>query len=375
MRIVKDTAEGLSLMVPGYRVDVQRPCDVVEDILRIYGYNNVEIPSSVKSSLNIKGEVDRSNKLANLVSEQLVGAGFREILNNSLTREAYYTELKSYPSTGLVRLMNPLSSDLGVLRSSLLFGGLEVIAHNANRKMANLRLFEWGNCYHFDGTKESTAERPLTPYSEEFHMGMWLCGNRVEGSWAHPDEESSVYELKANVMNVLRRIGLPIRGMVVSDGHNDIFAKSLSIADRNGKVMVELGLVSRCLTAQCDISMPVYYADFNWTALMKKVGKAAVSFQEICKFPPVSRDLALLVDKNVAFADIERIAYACGKKYLKRVELFDVYEGKNLEEGKKSYAVNFQLQDEQKTMSDKQTDAIMKNIIAQLEKEVGAKLR
>lgn len=375
MRITGETAEELSLMVPGYRVDVQRPCDVVEDILRIYGYNNVEIPSSVKSSLNIKGEVDRSNKLANLVSEQLVGAGFHEILNNSLTREAYYTDLKSYPSTGLVRVMNPLSSDLGVLRSSLLFGGLEVIAHNANRKMANLRLFEWGNCYHFDAAKESTPERPLSPYSEELHMGIWLSGNRVEGSWAHPNEMSSVYELKAYVMNILRRIGFPMRGMLTVEGHNDIFAKSLSVSDRNGKVFVGLGIVSRSVTSKADLSIPVYYADLNWSSIMKKVGKTAVSFQEICKFPPVSRDLALLVDKSVAFSEIERVAYACGKKLLKRVELFDVYEGKNLEEGKKSYAVNFILQDEQKTMSDKQTDAIMKTIIAQLEKEVGAKLR
>ena len=375
MQIVKEDAEGLSLLVPAYRVDVQRPCDVIEDILRIYGYNNVEIPTSVKSSLNIKGDVDRSNKLANLISEQLVGAGFNEILNNSLTKEAYYEGLECCPPSSLVHLMNPLSNDLGVLRGTLLFGGLEVIAHNANRKMANLRLFEVGNCYHMDASKESTPERPLAPYSEESHLGLWVCGNRVEGSWAHPAEETSVYELKAYVMNILLRIGLPLGGLVIGNGSSDLFGKSLQIADRNGKVFVELGLVRRALTARLGIEMPVYFADLNWTALMKKVRNASVSFREISKFPAVSRDLALLVDKSVEFAAIERVAYACEKKLLRSVVLFDVYEGKNLEAGKKSYAVNFILQDETKTMSDKQTAAIMQKIITQLEKQIGAKLR
>ena len=375
MQIVKEDAEGRSLLVPAYRVDVQRPCDVIEDILRIYGYNNVEIPTSVKSSLNIKGDVDRSNKLANLISEQLVGAGFNEILNNSLTKEAYYEGLECCPPSSLVHLMNPLSNDLGVLRGTLLFGGLEVIAHNANRKMANLRLFEVGNCYHMDASKESTPERPLAPYSEESHLGLWVCGNRVEGSWAHPAEETSVYELKAYVMNILQRIGLPLGGLVIGNGSSDLFGKSLQIADRNGKVFVELGLVRRALTARLGIEMPVYFADLNWTALMKKVRNVSVSFREISKFPAVSRDLALLVDKSVEFAAIERVAYACEKKLLRSVVLFDVYEGKNLEAGKKSYAVNFILQDETKTMSDKQTDAIMQKIITQLEKQIGAKLR
>ena len=375
MQIVKEDAEGLSFLVPAYRVDVQRPCDVIEDILRIYGYNNVEIPTSVKSSLNIKGDVDRSNKLANLISEQLVGAGFNEILNNSLTKEAYYEGLECCSPSSLVHLMNPLSNDLGVLRGTLLFGGLEVIAHNANRKMANLRLFEVGNCYHMDASKESTPERPLAPYSEESHLGLWVCGNRVEGSWAHPAEETSVYELKAYVMNILQRIGLPLGGLVIGNGSSDLFGKSLQIADRNGKVFVELGLVRRALTARLGIEMPVYFADLNWTALMKKVRNVSVSFREISKFPAVSRDLALLVDKSVEFAAIERVAYACEKKLLRSVVLFDVYEGKNLEAGKKSYAVNFILQDETKTMSDKQTDAIMQKIIAQLEKQIGAKLR
>ena len=374
MRIVDECATGLKLSVPGYRVDVQRPCDVVEDILRIYGYNNVEIPTAVKSSLTIKGDVDRSNKLENLVAEQLVGEGFREILNNSLTKEAYYASLQTYKPEALVRLMNPLSSDLGVMRQTLLFGGLESIAHNANRKNANLKFFEVGNCYYYNAEKRS-ADHTLSPYSETQFLGLWLTGNRVEGSWAHPTEASSVYELKAYVANTLRRVGCELGGMKIEAGENDIFAKSLRIADRSGKVLVELGLVSKALLAQVGIEQEVYYAEINWTLLMKKVKKNQVSFKEISKYPPVSRDLALLVDKKVEFAQIEQIAYASEKKLLKRVELFDVYEGKNLEAGKKSYAVNFTLQDDTKTMNDKQTEAVMKKIITNLEKQLGATLR
>ena len=377
MKITAETESGISLSVPAYRVDVQRPCDVVEDILRIYGYNNVEIPTAVKSSLTIKGEVDRSNKLQNLVSEQLVGEGFREILNNSLTKEAYYNDLTAYPKDRAVKLLNPLSSDLNVLRQTLLFGGLESIAHNANRKNANLRFFEFGNCYYKnpDTTEEQKAADTLAAYSEDLHLGLWLTGKRVEASWAHPEEPSSVYELKAYVGHILTRLGAPVGKLKQQAGANDIFAKSLALADNNGTVVFEFGLVKKALTAAFDISAEVYFADINWTLLMKKTKKHSVNFTEISKFPAVSRDLALLVDKSVEFARIEQIAFAADKKFLKKVTLFDVYEGKNLEAGKKSYAVNFLLQDETKTMNDKQTDAVMAKIIASLEKQLGAKLR
>ena len=377
MKITAETESGISLSVPAYRVDVQRPCDVVEDILRIYGYNNVEIPTAVKSSLTIKGEVDRSNKLQNLVSEQLVGEGFREILNNSLTKEAYYNDLAAYPKDRAVKLLNPLSSDLNVLRQTLLFGGLESIAHNANRKNANLRFFEFGNCYYKnpDTTEEQKAADTLAAYSEDLHLGLWLTGKRVEASWAHPEEPSSVYELKAYVGHILTRLGAPVGKLKQQAGANDIFAKSLALVDNNGIVVLEFGLVKKALTAAFDISAEVYFADINWTLLMKKTKKHSVNFTEISKFPAVSRDLALLVDKSVEFARIEQIAFAADKKFLKKVTLFDVYEGKNLEAGKKSYAVNFLLQDDTKTMNDKQTDAVMAKIIASLEKQIGAKLR
>ena len=374
MKIVSETAESLSLEVPAYRVDVQRECDVVEDILRIYGYNNVEIPSAVKSSLTIKGNVDAAYKLENLVSEQLVGCGFNEILNNSLTREAYYDGLQTYKSENLVRLMNPLSSDLNVMRQSLLFGGLEVVRHNVNRRSANLRLFEFGNCYYFNEGKRN-PEKVLAAYSEDQRLGLWVTGKRVEGSWAHADEASSFYELKAYVMNILVRIGLPMGGLLIEGGENDIFAKSIAVKDRNGKVYLELGLVKKALLAAFDIEQEVYYADLNWTLLTSKVRGAKVSFKEISKFPAVSRDLALLVDKQVTFAQIEKVCFAADKKLLKKVELFDVYEGKNLEAGKKSYAINLTLQDEEKTMNDKQTDNVMQKIVQSLEKQLDAKLR
>ena len=374
MKIVEEKSEGIKLHIPAYRVDVQRPCDVVEDILRIYGYNNVEIPTSVKSSLTIQTDTDRSNKLQNLISEQLVGCGFHEMMNNSLTKEAYYVNLKTYALNNLVKLMNPLSSDLNVLRQTLLFGGLESIRHNANRKMANLAFFEFGNCYRYDETRRN-PEKALAPYSEDAHLGLWLTGKRIEGSWAHPDEDSSVFELKAYVMNILTRLGVQLKALLIKEGNNDVFSKSLAITDRNGKVYVEFGQVAKAVTAQFDLGSDVYYADLNWTLIMRATRKNTISFKEISKYPAVSRDLALLVDKTVEFAQIEQIAYAAEKKLLKKVTLFDVYEGKNLEPGKKSYAVNFTLQDDQKTMNDKQTDAIMQKIINSLEKQLGAKLR
>ncbi len=374
MKVVEETPEALRLEVPAYRVDVQRPCDVVEDVLRIYGYNNVEIPTSLKSSLTIKGIHDVSFRLQTLVSEQLVGCGFNEILNNSLTREAYYNESKTYAPEHLVRLINPLSTDLNVMRQTLLFGGLESIAHNANRKASNLRFFEFGNCYHFDADKKN-PEKVLAGYSEEQHLGLWLTGKRVEDSWAHADEASNIYELKAYALNVLKRLGISLAGLLVEDGKSDIFSKSIAVTDRNGKLYLELGLVKKTFLVACEVEQEVYYADFNWSLLMKKLPKKEVSYKELPKFPAVRRDLALLLDSSVKFADIERIAFATEKKLLRRVELFDVYEGKQLEAGKKSYAVAFTLQDETKTMNDKQTEAIMGKIIAQLEKQLGATLR
>ena len=374
MKIEDETAEGVMLSIPPYRVDVQRPCDVVEDILRIYGYNNVEIPTALKSSLTTKGKEDRSHRLQQLVAEQLVGCGFNEILNNSLTKAAYYDGNETFRPENLVNLMNPLSNDLNVMRQTLLFGGLESIAHNANRKSADLRFFEYGNCYYYNKEKKD-AEKVLACYSEDYHLGLWLTGKRVSGSWAHADEESTVYELKAYVENIFARLGLNLRSVVVGNLTDGIYSAALSYHTRGGKLLATVGIVSKKITKAFDIDNEVYYADINWKNLLQAIKSVKVSYTELSKFPSVKRDLALLLDKDVQFADIERIAYECERKLLKAVELFDVYEGKNLEPGKKSYAISFILQDEEKTLNDKQIDKIMSKLIASYEKQLGAKLR
>ena len=376
MKILAEDEKGLLLSVPAYRVDVQRPCDVVEDILRIYGYNNVEIPTQLKSSLTVQGEEDKNQHLQNLIGEQLVGNGFNEILNNSLSKLSYYAEneLNIYTLDSTVKVMNPLSSDLGVMRQSLLFGGLESIVRNANRKNPNLRFFEFGNCYHYRKRTDEDAD-PIKSYAEEMHLALWVTGKRVEGSWIHPNEQSSFYELRAYVMNIFSRLGVPTGMIVTEKSQNNIFSHGLTLMNRGGKVFAELGIVSRKLQKQAQIENEVYYADIHWSAVMKAIRKNKVEYYEISKYPAVSRDLALLLDKNIEFEQVERVARQTEKKLLRRVELFDVYEGKNLPDGKKSYAVNFILQDEQKTLNDKQIDAIMQNLITQLAAKLGAQLR
>ena len=374
MKIVSETESGLELDVPAYRVDVQRPCDVVEDILRIYGYNNVEIPTQLKSSLTIPSDIDKAYHRQNVIGEQLVGCGFREILNNSLSKTAYYTELNKYTEETTVKVMNPLSNDLGVMRQSLLFGGLESISRNINHKMPNLRFFEFGNCYHYSPEKKND-EDPIKAYTEEMHLGMWTTGKRVEGSWAHADEKASFYELKAYVLNIFTRLGVNPGIIVTETSDNNIFGKALALKARSGKVLCEMGTVCHKLLKKMDIDQEVFFADINWDNVMRAIKKNEVLYHDISKFPSVSRDLALLIDKSVEFEQIEQIARQTEKKLLKSVELFDVYEGKNLPEGKKSYAVNFILQDETKTLNDKQIDAMMTKLIANLKKQLGAELR
>ena len=303
-----------------------------------------------------------------------MGSGFNEILNNSLTKGAYYEGYNAYPAEQLVQIMNPLSTDLNVMRQTLLFGGLESIEHNVNRRNANLRFFEFGNVYHFSPEKEN-VDNPMAAYREDYHLGLWLTGKRVEGSWAHPNEDSSFAELNAYVHHIFDRIGVQPGVLVSKKSGNDIFSAGLLIENRGGKRLAELGVLNRKLLKAAGIDAPVYYAELDWTALMKVVRKNKVLYTEVSKYPAVSRDLALLIDNTVEFAQIEAIARQTEKKLLKRVELFDVYEGKNLPAGKKSYAVNFILQDEQRTLNDKQIDAIMQKLITNLKKQLGAELR
>lgn len=369
-----DAEDALILSVPTYRVDVTRDVDIIEDILRIYGYNNVEIGESLKSNLSYQTPTDRSNALQDIISEQLTGAGFYEIMNNSLTKESYYVHLEVYPEKHCVRLLNPLSNDLSVMRQTLLFGGLESIAYNRNRKHNDLMFYEFGNCYYYDADKKTEGDN-LKEYSEELHLGLWLCGNSRSGSWAAQDEKLSVYHLKAYVENVLQRLGIGLDKYTYEQFSNEIYSTAISIKTRN-KDLGAIGIVSNKLLKETDIqNTDVFFAELNWNALMKEIKKHEVTFSEISKYPSVSRDLALLLDKGIRFEEVEAIAYKNEKKLLKEVNLFDVYEGKNLPDGKKSYAVNFVLQDDEKTLTDKQIDSIMKKIQQALEKELNAQLR
>lgn len=374
MEIVSETADGFVVEVPVYRIDVQRDVDVIEDILRIYGYNNIEFSDSVKSNLSYKTATDRSYDLQNLISEQLCGSGFNEILNNSLTRTAYYESLSTYPAAHCVMLMNPLSADLNGMRQTLLFGGLESVEHNSKRKNGNIRFFEFGNCYKYniDNKKEDDT---LSPFSEDYRLGLWVCGNHVDNNWAHADEKSSVYELKAYVENILVRLGVNRKKVIFGNLCDDIYSTGVSITSASGRQLGTMGVVSKNICKMMDIDTEVYYAELSWTLLMKEVKKSKVTFSEISKFPAVKRDLALLIDKSVQFSEIEKIASESERKLLKEVSLFDVYEGKNLPAGKKSYAVSFYLQDEEKTLNDKQIDTIMKKIQTNLETKLNATLR
>jgi phenylalanyl-tRNA synthetase beta chain len=256
--------------------------------------------------------------------------------------------------------------------------------------MPDLKFFEFGNCYYFapernqekvdenGETLKASAEsskKILAAYSEDYHLGLWLTGKRVNGNWAHADEESSVYEMKAYVLNIFKRLGVPFGALVFGEEKNDIFSIATTITQRGGKKIAEFGIVTKKVAKKLDVEAPVYFADINWTNLMKLIKKVTVTYYDLSKFPAVSRDLALLVDEGVEFAQIEAAAYQAEKKLLKEVKLFDVYEGKNLEAGKKSYAVNFTLQSEEKTLNDKAIEAIMSKIEQSICKATGATVR
>ncbi len=375
MVVIDRSPEGLTVAVPTYRVDVTRPCDVVEDLLRIYGYNNVEISSTLHSSLSFKSREDEDNTLRNLVSEQMTARGFNEILNNSLTAEAYYADLTSYPAGNCVKLLNPLSNDLNVMRQTLLFGGLESLAHNINRKSADLMMYEFGNVYFFNPSAESTAERPLAPYSESARLGIWMTGNMTAANWVRPAVEATFYDLKAVVANVFSRLGIAASGLKFTAGKSDIYSASLDIATRSGKHLGSMGVVSPALLRRLDIKVPVVYAELHWHDLVDLSLKHSVSYVALPKTMPVKRDLALLVDNAVTFEQIQAVVTESERKLLRDVTLFDVYEGKNLPAGKKSYAISLTLQDNEKTLNDKAIDAVMNKIIKNVTSRLGAELR
>ena len=364
----------LHLRVPLYRVDVTRPCDVVEEILRVYGYNNVEFGTEMHANLSPKGDTDLSYELQQRVSDRLTGEGFIEILNNSLSSVSYYEKSEQMPLDRCVKLMNPLSSDLGVMRQTLLFGGLESIAHNINRKAENLRFYEFGNVYSRNPEKEITAEKPLAPFSEHMELALWLTGDYILPSWNRQAVEASVFDLKGIVQNIFKILGLAEGALVYSQDTDEFFAARLNIATRQGKRIGELGILRHELLKRFDIERDVVYASLDWNAIFKLVAGHKVTYAPLPKTQPVRRDLALLINKDVTFASIAETVRKADRKLLRDVTLFDVYEGKNLPAGKKSYGIAITLQDDEKTLNDHQIDAVMQKVIKALE-NTGAQLR
>lgn len=362
------------LAVPTYRVDVTRPCDVVEDILRIYGYNKIEMPLQVRSSLSYKSTTDAAADMQRVVANQLSGAGFREILNNSLTAVSYYQD--DEPER-CVRLLNPLSQDLAVMRRTLLYGGLESIEHNVNRKSKDLAMYEFGNVYFYDGSRESTVEAPLRPFSQGARLALWLTGDSRVASWQAPALEASFYDLRAYVDNILRHLGFDVaRDIVYAVAEpSKLFAAAMNVVTRKGKNLGILGIVSRAACGKCDLKVPVFFAELDWDALTNAAQKLGITYYDLPKTQAVKRDLALLIDTSVTMADIEKVVKDSEKKILRDVTLFDVYEGDKLPEGKKSYAITLTLRDDEKTLQDKYIDNVMNRIIANLRNRLGAELR
>ena len=377
INIVAKLGDSWQLEVPRYRVDVQRECDVVEDILRIYGYDNVEFPEKLNTSLAYGVKPD-PEKLRRRIAEQLTAQGFNEILNNSLTKVSYYEPLTQLTLDTCVKIMNPLSQDLGVMRQTLLFGGLESIARNANRKNSDLKFYEFGNCYHYKANpaaREHNPENSLVEYSEEPHMALWITGNKAAQTWVRKEEKTTFYQLRAYVNNILVRLGVDLSKTTVERLENELFSDGLVLKATNGKALGFIGIVARKQLKAFDIEQEVFYADLDWNQLLKQNKQYKAVINDLPKYPEVKRDFALLVDKSVEFADLARAAFATEKKLLKNVYLFDVYEGKNLEAGKKSYALSFILQDAENTLKDTQIENIMNRMKATFEEKFHATLR
>ena len=362
----------LSVVVPAYRVDVQREADLIEDILRIYGYNNVEIPQHVNSTLSYAPKPDKT-KIVNMVSDLLTDNGFVEIMSNSLTKGSYYDGLESYKAENCVRIMNPLSADLNVMRQTLLFNALEAVQLNVNHRNGDLKLYEFGNCYYYNAEAKN-EDNSLAPYSENYRLAITVTGASAAQSWNVRAEKSDFYTLRAVAEKVLRRFGLDIYSLKSEKVQTDLFAEALSV-QINGKELLRMGVVASKIRAKFDLKQEVYFLEMDFDRLLKASKKHRIAAEELSKFPEVKRDLALLVDKEVTFEKLRSIALSTEKKLLKSVSLFDVYEGDKLPAGKKSYALSFVLEDKSQTLTDKVIDKVMNNLMSQFERQAGAQVR
>ncbi len=372
---VADNDGHLEIDVPTYRVDVTRPCDIIEDVLRIYGYNNIAMSDELHACLSFKTAVDAADDFRRLLAEQLCGAGYSEILNNSLTARAYYTDNATYPAEGCVELLNPLSQELNVMRRTLLYGGLETLAHNINRRAADLALYEFGNVYSAKAGTEPTAEQPLAPYTEGARLALWLTGNARTGNWLRPTEEATFYDLKATVEAILRRAGIAAT-FSQTEAFGDIFDAAMEITTTKGATPLgTIGIVSRKTLRMADIKAAVFFAELDWDAVARLAQRHRTVFSPLPRTQAVRRDLSLLLDAGTDMAQIQTAVRRCDSKLIHSVSLFDVYEGKNLPAGKKSYAISIEIQDDEKTLQDKHIDKIMSKVTETLRRTFGAELR
>lgn len=360
IEILSENAEGFKVSVPTNKVDVTREVDIIEEILRIYGYNNVEIPTILNSSLSFAIKPDRE-KLQNVVSDFFTANGFNEIMSNSLTKSAYSQLTATINPDENVVILNPLSTDLDVMRQTLLFSGLEAIAYNQNRKNADVKFYEFGKIYR-------TVENG---YYEEPRLALFVTGRKDIEQWNTSANQVDYFLLKGYVDAIVKKLKVSVASSEVIT--NDVFAEGL--AYKKGKnVIVQFGQVSKAILKKLDIDKPVFFADFNWEYLLKVQLNNVAEYQEVAKFPAVRRDLSMLLDSSVNFASLKEIAFQVEKSLLKEVNIFDKYEGDKLPQGKKSYALSFVIQDEEKTLTDKQIDGIMQKLIAGFEK-IGAEIR
>jgi phenylalanyl-tRNA synthetase beta chain len=372
IEILCEDGDRFEISVPTYRTDVKRECDVIEDLLRIYGYNKIETPRQVRSTLSYIHKPDR-DKLLNTAADFLSSNGFNEIMCNSLTSNNYYEKLTSCPQSASVKILNPLSNDLNVLRQTLLFGGLETVARNINRKNSDLKLYETGACYRYIST--AAGKDALDKYAEDTRIALIVTGNAHTASWNSSVEPSGFFTLKAEVEKLLSRFGMDAAEQKFDDAPADIFADGLTLKNVKGEMIVSMGIVSKPLCKMFDIRQDVYFAEIRLSALIDFVKRHKISYCELPRFPEVRRDLALVIDKNVRFSSLRDTAFRTERKLLQRVGLFDIYEGDKLPNGKKQYALSFVLQDSEKTLTDENIEQVMNKLIKAFEKEEGAVLR
>ena len=373
-QVVELTDAYVTVDIPTCKVDVYRPADLVEEILRIYGYDNIAIPTKINASINVNNKPDKE-KIQKEVSIMLASNGFYEIMNNSLTKSAYTRELDSFDEANNVKILNPLSSDLDVMRQSLLFGGLESIARNQSFKNFDMKFFEFGNVYSFNAANKATEQKPLNPYNENFRLDLLITGNDREESWNGKPMSLSFYDLKKYVLGIFHKIGINVDELQMNEGTVSHYDYSI-VYSLNNNELATIGKINAKTLKMFDVKKEVFHATFDWDAVLKVIkGLKTISFEALPKFPSVRRDLALVLDKNVTFEQIKNVAFATERNILKSVNLFDIYEGDKIPASKKQYAVSFTIQDKQKTLTDKVIEKTMARIQQAIEQQLNATLR